>query len=86
MAVSIALLMLASSFAILKRITNRNLAFPTRRKTQKGIPTATLAIVQGEAFAPTANDIVQLVSSEYGVTFDVALSWCRNAFSNGVIA
>lgn len=32
------------------------------------------------AFAPTANDIAQLVSSQYGVTFDQALAWCVNAF------
>lgn len=32
------------------------------------------------AFAPTANDIAQLVSTQYGVTFDQALVWCMNAF------
>lgn len=33
------------------------------------------------AVSPTANDIAQLVSSEYGVDFQQALVWCFNAFS-----
>ncbi len=37
-------------------------------------------------FAPAANDIVQLVSSEYGVSFEQALVWCFNAFDVELIA
>jgi hypothetical protein len=31
-------------------------------------------------FEPTANDIINLVASEYGVSFEQALVWCVNAF------
>ncbi len=35
-----------------------------------------------EAWAPTANDIVQVVSNAYGVDFEQALVWCFNAFDS----
>lgn len=44
---------------------------------------STLAIVQGVEFSPTANDIAQLVSTDYGVGFDRAMAWCVNAFGRG---
>lgn len=34
------------------------------------------------AFAPSANDIAQIVSTAYGVQFDQAMAWCVNAFSS----
>ncbi len=36
-----------------------------------------------ESFAPTADDIAQLVASEYGVSIEQAMIWCFNVFDCG---
>jgi hypothetical protein len=46
-----------------------------------GAPTADATV----EFSPTANDIVQIVSSAYGVDFGQALVWCMNAFDPELI-
>jgi colicin import membrane protein len=40
------------------------------------------APVASEEFAPTANDIAQVVATEFGVGFEQAMCWCLNAFED----
>lgn len=58
-------------------------AGPTDTGVCTDIDGSTLAIVQGHEIRPTANDIAQVVSTEYGVGFDRAMAWCVNAFCKG---
>ena len=47
-------------------------------------PVLTTAPVQAHEFAPNADDIAQLVTTEYGVSLERAMCWCLNAFDEPV--